>query len=201
MTISKVVWNELDSRYNSKSEYKSQIKETELKKAVKIIYGNEEKVPDLDELYKKNKDYGFIRIRATAMDKYFTVDIIKELDELLQIEENQKLFIPELNTWTKQKIRVVWQSYYRLKFFAEKKLMASGKTRVLIDSNSNNFRSISGYGKVKSGAKIGEYEIFALKGYGANDLIKSFASNASKNEKASKMLSNLLTLSLTLKES
>ena len=198
-TISKKIFDELAARIDHIGE--STVKDSDLKSCIKDIYYEDDEPPTFDKLYKDNKKFGFVRIHVAAMDKYFTKDLIDSLEERLGIEEDQKLFIPKYNRWTKQKIRVVYQSYYRLKFFSEKKLMASGTSTVLInDRDPMNFRSVSGYGHWRPYAKIGEQETRILKAYGEDELLNKFSSSANTNEKSSKMLSNLLVLSLSLND-
>jgi hypothetical protein len=198
-TISKKIFDELAARIDKIGE--STVSDTDLKSCIKDIYFEDDDPPTFEELYKKNKSYGFVRIHVAAMDKHFTKDLLDSLDKRLGIEEDQKLFIPKYNRWTKQKVRVVYQSFYRLKFFAEKKLAASGTSTVLINNRDPmNFKSISGYGHWRPYAKIGEQETSILKAYGEDKLLARFNSSANTNEKSSKMLSNLLVLSLSLKD-
>ena len=102
--------NELERFFNSKSEFsESQL----LDVANKLLWYNDGK-NDLRKIYNQSKKYGYVRVRVTSFDKYFTVDVLNDLRDSLKIKDEVKLLDPASGKMIRTPIRIGYQNFYRL---------------------------------------------------------------------------------------
>ena len=185
--ISKELYKRIENFLNSD---KSDKKEEDLLKycVSQLLYETPTKT--LQQVYDEGKLYGFVRIRAGALDKHFTDKLITELMDKLGVKAFEKLFDPVTNMWVRTPIRVGYQDFMRLNFISEHKMKVTGTRR-----NAKIF----GYGENKvGGQKIGEQEAYALMAYGDQDLLQKFSTE--KEYKYSRISQELLSIGLLLND-
>lgn len=166
------------------------IKERELlRECISKLYYENPNI-SLQQVYEESKPIGFVRIRAGALDKYFTAELVTSLLELLNISDHGELFDPVDYKWVRTPIRVGYQQFFRLHFIAEEKMKATGSVKTL---------GVQGYGATrKEGQSIGEQESHALLAYGEGDLLRKFSYE--KDDKASRFFQEMLSIGLLLKD-
>lgn len=144
----------------------------------------------LKEVYERSKPYERVRIRVSAMDRYFTSDLITDLMKTLNINEYEKLFDPKTGRHIITPIRVGYQEFIRLHFIAEKKMKATGTMKTT---------GLKGYGSYKpKGQKLGEMEAEALMAHGEHDLLRKFSYE--ENDKNGKFYQEMISLGLLLQD-
>lgn len=185
--ISKELYKRIESFLSSDKSDKKE--ESLLKYCIsQLLY--ETPTKPLQQVYDEGKLCGFVRIRAGAMDKHFTEELITDLLNKLEIKATEKLFDPITNMWTRIPIRVGYQDFMRLNFISEHKMKVTGTRR-----NTKIF----GYGQSKvGGQKIGEQEAYALMAYGDQDLLQKFSTE--KEYKYSRISQELLSIGLLLND-
>lgn len=151
---------------------------------------------DLKKVYNESKKYGYARVRVSSFDHHFTIELLNSLRDRLKVQDKVRIFDPKLNRYIRTPVRIGYQSFLRLHFFADKRMTSRGGNNGLNMKDRDPL--IQGQGRIKSqGQKIGEMELWALKSQGLNQLADYYVEKANKR---GKLISDFLVLDLALEE-
>lgn len=151
----------------------------------------ERKDLDLFKLYEESKEYGYIRVKVSSFDRYYTDELLNSLRKSLGVDDHTDMFDPISNKWIRNKIRIGYQEFLRLHFIAEDKMKVTGS----MFSTKVNEGLVLGYGKRRrDGQSIGEQESWALMAHGAQNLLEEFS--LEDESKGPRFMQTLLSLGI-----